>query len=210
MVVALVNERIRKVLQVAQSDHAVKRTKDVETVTHRALVNAIRGQRNAPSLSSLLSSTELYLSHDHACKERIPHVRNPQLQARVERLQARMKDAEYARIIRDVARADASNVEIEAARMSKFAPQMSLGVNVIVTMATCFTAGYFLFKHSTGTQTGGLIGGVVAMIIAMAVEVLLVLTRMYTIDTAVDQHVKKRQRMADRAKPSSENVKTSS
>lgn len=203
MVVALVNEQIRKVLQDANANNVVRTTKHVESVSHKALATAIRGQRNAPSLSSLLSSTQLYLSHEHACKERIPHERNPQLQARVERLEARMKDAEYARIIRDVARTDASNVEIEAARMSKFAPQMSLGFNVIVTMATCFTAGYFLFKHSTGTQTGGLIGGIVAMIIAMAVEILLVLTRMYTIDTAVDQHVKKRQRMAGRVKPSS-------
>ncbi|KAI0557102.1 ATPase vacuolar ER assembly factor Vma12 [Gracilaria domingensis] len=201
MVVVLVNEQIRRALAATQAEGASKRTKHVQTVSHKLLANAIRNNANAPSLASLLATSQVCLTNEHACAVHIPHVRNAHLRARIERLEARQKDAEYAGIVRDVSRVDATNVEIEAARMSKFASQMSLGVNVIFTMATCFTAGYFVFKQSTGTQTGGLIDGVTAMIVAMGVEVILVLTRIYTIDTQVDRHVKRRQHMADRTRP---------
>lgn len=101
-------------------------------------------------------------------------------------------------MVRDVARVDVSNVEVEALRMSKLAPQMSLAFNVVVTMATCFVAGYFLLKNTSGSETAGLIGGVIGMIVAMGVEAVLLLTKMYTIDVAVEKHVKQQHRLATR------------
>lgn len=99
---------------------------------------------------------------------------------------------------RDVSRVAGSTAEVEALRMAKIAPQMSLGVNVVVTMATCFVAGYFVVKNSTGNETYGLVGGVAGLIVAMAVEATLLVTRMYSIDAAVEKQVRKRQRRAER------------
>lgn len=81
--------------------------------------------------------------------------------------------------------------------MSKLAPQMSLGFNVVVTMATCFVAGFFVFKASSGSDTVGMIGGIAGMIVAMGVEAVLLITRMYSIEHEAERQAKKRWRVVE-------------
>lgn len=199
MVAILLTPEIRSALESAEATNKIQRSSTVETISHTDLAAALRAVSHAPTLHSLLQTSEIHTTHSAAVTKHLPPKRNPQLEARVSRLRARLQDAEYARMVRDVARVDASNAEIEDARMGKFAPQMALGFNVVVTMATCFVAGYFVCKHTSGSDIFGLVGGVAGMIVAMGVEIVLVLTRMYRIDDAVSKHVKRRQRAAERS-----------
>lgn len=199
MVAIVVTPEIRSVLSAADSNGRIETTRAVSTISHTALSSAIHQVSSSTSLSSLLSSSEIHLTHGDAVSAHHPPTRDPEVAARVSRLRARLEDAEYARMTRDVARvSSSSNAEVESLRMAKFAPQMSLGVNVVVTMATCFVAGYFVVKNSTGSETLGLVGGIAGLIVALGVEATLLVTRMYSIDNAVETEIRKRQRKAER------------
>lgn len=198
MVAILVTPEILSVLSAAHSEGRIETTQGVSTICHTALSSALHHASSTTSLSSLMSSSEIHLTHEDAVFAHRPPSRDPEVAARVSRLRARLEDADYARMTRDVSRVSASNAEVEAIRMSKIAPQMSLGVNVVVTMATCFVAGYFVVKNSTGNDTYGLVGGVAGLILALGVEATLLVTRIYSIDSAVEKQLRKRQRAAER------------
>lgn len=198
MVAVEVTPSIQTILASANLSHLVRTTADVSTVPHKALCDALRATAATLSLSSLLRDTNLHLSHADAVALHAPPKRDAQVAARVARLRARLDDAAYAHMTRDVARVAGSNAEVESLRMSKFAPQMSLGANVIVTMATCFTAGYFVAKNSTGSQTYGLVGGVVGLVVAMGVEVVLLMTRMHAVESEAERQRRRREKRAER------------
>lgn len=200
MVAVRVTPEILSVLRASAAESAVDRGHYIDTVSHAVLARTLRSiPADAPSLSSLLRASELHRTHaDAVAAHAPPPRRDPKLEARVARLKARLEESEYAHMVRDVSRAAGSNAELESRRMSKLAPQMSLGANVIVTMATCFVAGYFVFKNSSGSETVGLIGGIAGLIIAMAVEATLLVTRMYTLDDALDKQLRKRNRTASK------------
>lgn len=200
MVAIVVTTEIRATLSAGGQERHVETTFAVSTVSHKVLCAALRAVEDAPSLQKLLSGAEIHLCHEDAVRAHVPPHRDPAVEARVERLRARLHDAQYSRMVRDVSRASGSNAEVESLRMAKFAPQFSLGLNVIVTMATCFVAGYFVMKNTSGSETIGLVGGVAGMIVAMGVEAVLLLTKMYTIDSAVSAESKKRERAAGRAR----------
>lgn len=80
------------------------------------------------------------------------------------------------------------------ARLSRLAPQMSLGANVVISMATCFVAGYFVVRASTGSDSWALVGGIAGLIVAMGVEVVLVITRMYGIERMAEEEKRRREK----------------
>lgn len=170
----------------------------VKTISHSTLCDAVRRLESPQSLRQVLGGTEIHLSSKDAVQANAPTARNPEVEARVDRLRAQLHDEQYAHMVRDVSRATGTNAEVDALRMAKFAPQLSLGANVIVTMATCFVAGYFVMKNTSGSETMGLVGGVAGMIVAMGVEAILLVTKMYTIDNAVSAQVRLRERAAAR------------
>ena len=71
---------------------------------------------------------------------------------------------------------------------------MSLGFNVIVTMATMFVAGWFLARNAFGGDVAGVIGGLVCSIAAMLVEMWLFVIRGSRLDS---QDEKKAKRLAE-------------
>jgi CBS domain-containing protein len=165
------------------------------TVAHGDVLSAVVSTGSDATLADLLRGAELHACHRAAADALAgPSVRDPALDARIARFRAQSEDAQYARMVRDVARGTSglSNAEEESIRIGRFGAQASIGANVVVTMATCFAAGYFIFKHSSGSQAIGLIGGVVGMTGAMAVEATLVITRIYSIDAAAEKQKKKR------------------
>lgn len=79
-------------------------------------------------------------------------------------------------------------------RLSRLAPQLSLGANVIISMATCFVAGYFVVRASTGSESWALVGGIAGLIVAMGVEVVLLMTRLYAIERAAEKEKGRREK----------------
>lgn len=191
MVAILLTPEIKSLLEGTQSEPYVEITSTVSTISHTRLCSALYTQRlvlrkQTKSLKELLQETSIYPTHDDAVFQLIPPTRDPVLEERVVRLRRQLEDKQYAHMVRDVSRVNATNsVQTDNLRMNKLAPQMSLAFNVIITMATCFTAAYYVFRNSTGSKTYGLIAGVIALIIAMIVEIVLLLTKMYSIDDAL-------------------------
>lgn len=160
-----------------------------QSISHEYLVQALSTTgKTTATLLSFARRSKVHRNHVDACKaHETPPRRSRELEERLAVLRMRHEEKQYADIIRGVAGSSMSNAELESARLTRFGAQMSLGVNVVVTMATCFVAGYFVFKHSSGRQSVGLVGGVLCMIVAMAVEITLVITRMYAIDAALEK-----------------------
>lgn len=196
MVAILVTPEIRAVLKSANAEKRITNASAVETISHSSLRSAVKqSKETSPSSKTfvqLLQGCELHLTHEEAVLVHNPPKRSEELDRRITALRCRLENQTYDRIVRDVSRTEANNVQLENIRMSKFAPQMSLGFNIVITMATCFTAAFFVFKASTGSQTVGLIAGVIAMMAAMLVEAILLLTKLYTIEDAVQRDDKRR------------------
>lgn len=195
MVAILVTPSIRQLLEETNTLDSLTTTENVSTVTHGAILRALRQKNGSPTFQEFVRGAEVHLSHTDAVSVHVPPKRDPELDRRVKRLRARLENEQYARIVRDVARTSATNnIQLENLRLSKLAPQLSLAFNVIVTMATCFVAAFFVFKHSTGSQAIGLAAGVIALIAAMIVEVVLLITKLYRIDDAIRRHGEAQQR----------------
>lgn len=166
------------------------------TIEHRILLAALRRKSDEEAMAILrnvLQQGKVYRDISDAKKAHSrPRVRSKQLEKRLSLLRAKNEEREYAVMVQDVSAASLSAAQTESARLGRYGAQMSIGANVLVTMITCFVAGYFAFKHSSGSQNAGLAGGMVCMIIAMAVEATLVITRMYSIESAAEKDVRKR------------------
>lgn len=145
----------------------------VTTASHRAVLEA--------GLSLHGRAAGVHLSHADALTARTPaRPRNAALEKRLEALRARQLDAEYRRMVSDVARNDTD--ETVGRVMREAAPAVSVAFNVLATMGTCFAVAYFLVKETTGNKALALGMGAVALAGALAVEATLVLTRMYRAD----------------------------
>jgi Endoplasmic reticulum-based factor for assembly of V-ATPase len=160
-------------------------------VHHATLLVALRGTypgEEMQALRDILQRCKVYRNNEDAMSARSgPLVRSTELEARLSLLRAQIEEREYAAMVADVAATSSSSALTESARLGNYGSQMSIGANVIVSMATCFVAGYFAFKHSSGSDSVGLAGGLVCMAIAMAVEATLVITRLYSIESAAEK-----------------------
>ncbi|CAN8076914.1 unnamed protein product [Agarophyton chilense] len=186
MVAVLANDAILSVLRAARREADLHTTDGVQTISHARLAAATRlvvttTTTTNPSLRALLRHTQLFLTHAHACDVlRAPSAPNAALQRRVLRLREAQRAREYERMVRDVApRNDAGG---ERVRLGRVGAQMAVVTNVVVTMGTCFTAGYFVFSRGAGSRAAGLAGGLAAMVLGLCVEAVLVVTRLYAID----------------------------
>jgi uncharacterized membrane protein len=203
MVVFEVTPEMAGALNSAHLDHhCVSHTScnpAVRTVHHAVLLDAVRATAGGAGVDAALLDLArrgaVHRTHADAAAAHVPPPqRSPALEARLTLLRAQAEERAYAQMVRDVSASTASSAQLESARMGRIGAQASIGVNVIVTMITCFVAGYFAFKHSSGRESVGLAGGVVCMIIAMAVEATLVITRMYSIESAAEKDETRRTR----------------
>lgn len=193
MVAVEVTTRIRHLLEKASLSESIDRGPYVETVAHGVLCLALKRLGGDTTLISLLRGTGIHLSHKDAVAAHAPPPRrNKELEKRLALLRAKAEEREYRRMVGDVASMSSSNAEQESQKLGRFAPQMSIGINVIVSMATCFAAGYFVARHAFDSQPVALVAGVIGMIVAMAVEATLVLTKLYTIENAAEKQERRR------------------
>jgi hypothetical protein len=199
MVVFLVNREIQDILKAGNCALEIVSHEDgSETVSHLTLLKGIDATGANCSLASLIRGAEVHATHREAARAHARvHSRNPELVARLARIRIANENKEYGRMVRDVVRPSSTNAEAEEARLGRIGSQMSIGANVIITMITCFVAGYFVFKHSSGRESVALTGGIACMIAAMCVEAILVITRMYSIQSAAESQ--KNQRIAGHA-----------
>lgn len=194
MVVFEVTPKMKELLEATGTAHQCRHLPNgLMSIGHASLLEAVAASESpAESFLWLTRGSKIYGNHEDACAAHQPSPqRSSDLENRLAVLRIQSEEREYAAIVRGITAGNMSNAELESARLGQFGAQMSLGVNVIVTMATCFVAGYFVFKHSSGRQSFGLVGGVVCMIIAMAVEVTLVITKMYSIEKALEKDGKR-------------------
>lgn len=188
MVAIVLDDNERAALERAGLGDAICSSPSVTTAPHRAVVEA--------GLS--LMGRELHLCHEDAeATYAPPPVRCPVLERRLAALRARAADAEYACMVRDVARSSESS-----SGMSKVVrdtiPHASIALNVVATMGTCFAAAYFLARAATGSKPIALAAGAVGLAIALAVETSLVLTRLYALERAAEKETERHQRAVER------------
>lgn len=197
MVVFVVNDRITELLRAAGLEpRCVKHSSNFRTISHGNVIMALKatGRNN---FVSAVAGVELHATHEAAAASAAgPPPRSLELEARLARLRAQNELAEYTRIVQDIRVPHINPAKSDAESLARFGSQMSIGVNVIVTMATCFVAGYFVFRHSSGSEAMGLIGGLICMIAALIVEATLVITRLYSVERAASKQNAKERREA--------------
>lgn len=102
-------------------------------------------------------------------------------------------------MVRDVSRTSAvHNIDLAQLHMSKLSPQLPLGANIVVTMATGFVAAHFVFKQSTVDSRMVLPAGIVAMSIAMIVEAFFLVSKICSIDEASCREKRTKDRVQNR------------
>ena len=120
---------------------------------------------------------------------------NPELQARLDTLRAAQENREYAEMVGDVAAGDSSGRE--AAEMSNYKSSMTVGLNLIVSMATMYCVGHY----SGGTVDDphgvrAVVCGLVLMVVTLAVEMILFLIGATRVDAKVAEREAKTKRSA--------------
>jgi rhodanese-related sulfurtransferase len=128
---------------------------------------------------------------------RVARERDPALVKRLERLEIARQNEDYARMVKDITNRDAAK-EKQSTEIASFKASMGVGVNLLVSVATMFTAGWFVTKNATGagpTDVVPIIGG-----LAGAAATLLLETWLFVIRTSrVDTHVSKRETVRQNA-----------
>lgn len=166
-------------------------------IEHGVLLAAVRKGRSNEDAMNLLRGIwkdcefhRTVRSAREACSA--PPVRSKELEKRLAILRAKNEEESYAKMVQDVSAQSLSTAQTESLRIGRIGAQMSIGANVLVTMMTCFVTGYFAFKHSSGSEAVGLVGGLICMMVALGVEATLVITRMYSIDSAAEKDARRR------------------
>lgn len=177
--------------------HAIHGKPGHRMIEHRVLLAAIRkGRSNVDAMNMLRGIWQECEFHRtvrsarEACSA--PPVRSKELEKRLAVIRAKNEEETYSRMVQDVSTQSLSTAQTESLRLGRIGAQMSIGANVLVTMITCFVTGYFAFKHSSGSEAVGLVGGLICMMVALGVEATLVITRMYSIESAAEKDAKKR------------------
>lgn len=165
-------------------------------VSHRRL--AVVSNAAGVPLRRLVSGAEMVLT------DRVPVVetRSKELDERLATLRRKLEERQYGEMVKDISGGKFGTEDRGGEMdMRSMQNQMSVGMNVIVTMLTCFAAGYFLVSTYFSSKQYGLLGGLAGLIIGLGVEGTLVISRVYMLD---DSEMKRRK---NRDKEITKNVK---
>jgi len=102
---------------------------------------------------------------------------DPAIQAKLAELRTRFANEEYEKMVRNVTETKNDRWAKDTRELSGFFSQLSVGLNIIVSMATTLTAGYWIGKHMTGKTTIGIVCGLVFMIVVLFAEMWLFIIR---------------------------------
>jgi hypothetical protein len=129
--------------------------------------------------------------------DRVARERDPKLVRRLQQLEVARENEEYARMVRDITSKDVAK-EKQSTEIASFKASMGVGVNLLVSVATMFTAGWFVTKNATGagpTDVMPIIAG-----LASAAATLMLETWLFVIRTSrVDKEASKRQTVRQNA-----------
>ena len=123
-------------------------------------------------------------------QQRAPH---PDLEPRLRTLRAEAENREYAAMVGNVV--SSKHTGREEAEMTTYKSQMGVGLNLIVSMATMFTVGYYM--GGTKEEPHGsraLFCGLACMLVTMAVEMALFLIGASRTDAKMEKRAKTRHR----------------
>lgn len=118
-----------------------------------------------------------------------PRARDPELARRLERLENARQNQEYARMVRDITSKDVHK-EREANEIASYKASMGVGVNMLVSVATMFTAGWFVTKNALGagpTDVLPIIGGLLSAAATLLLETWLFVIRTSRVDSAASK-----------------------
>lgn len=133
--------------------------------------------------------------------DRVVRERDPVLARRLEKLEVARENEEYARMVRDITSQDVSKEKVSA-EIASFKASMSVGVNLLVSVATMFTAGWFVTKNATGagpTDVMPIIGGLAAAAATLLLETWLFVIRTSRVDTQASKRDTARQNALKRS-----------
>lgn len=126
--------------------------------------------------------------------------RNPELQARLDRIETARQNEEYAAMVRDVT-SSAVAKERESTEVASFKASVGVGANLLVTMATMFTAGWFVTRNALNagaTDVLPIIGGLAGAAGAMFLETWLFVIRTARVDKKCTKHEEARHKVDKR------------
>ncbi|KAK4524329.1 hypothetical protein GAYE_SCF03G2228 [Galdieria yellowstonensis] len=112
------------------------------------------------------------------------------LDKRLEALRERHERKQYRELIQDLPSLAPSEPSTSASFKS-FREQLTLGLQVLTSMATGFVVGYYVAWKLTAKQTVALIWGLLTLIFAMFVDVILIITGMLAKDMLIAKTNKK-------------------
>eukprot|EP00010_Vexillifera_abyssalis_P007757 CAMPEP_0201550168 /NCGR_PEP_ID=MMETSP0173_2-20130828/6566_1 /ASSEMBLY_ACC=CAM_ASM_000268 /TAXON_ID=218659 /ORGANISM="Vexillifera sp., Strain DIVA3 564/2" /LENGTH=307 /DNA_ID=CAMNT_0047960073 /DNA_START=26 /DNA_END=949 /DNA_ORIENTATION=- len=165
----------------------------IDLDTMKALVSALNANSIHVYLFQLVESTQIVADRVR------PKKRNPVVAARLAALRAQHENRQYAAMVESVCGLSAAQeAQQDRKELRSISSQLSLGVNVLVTMVTCFIGGYWVF--SSYSKLIGLIGGLAAMVIALLVEGLLVILGGYQLDSFLEKSERKDAKNLQRTK----------
>ena len=102
---------------------------------------------------------------------------DPKSQAKLSELRARQANREYEKMVRNVTETKKDRWERETRELSSGFSQASIGINIIVSMATTLTAGYWLGMIFFNRSVTAIVCAVFLMIIVLMAEMWLFIIR---------------------------------
>ncbi|KAL6075305.1 hypothetical protein QOT17_003710 [Balamuthia mandrillaris] len=105
-----------------------------------------------------------------------PPQRTKEQEEALQKVRNKLENQRYKKMVSNVASFEGdehTHLVIMPSREEKkeLRSQLSIGVNIVVSMATMFVAGFFTCRHGFGSVVAGVIGGVALATIIMIVEV---------------------------------------
>jgi len=126
-----------------------------------------------------------------ALPEKKKKVFSPEYLKKKAELEREYSNREYQKMTRNVSQ-DRQRERLNDFRgLKDMNSQMSIGLNIIVTMATVFAASYWLFNRTYENEVMAVLAGLFGAIAAMLVEVWLFIIKGSRIDSHLDDKKKK-------------------
>lgn len=95
---------------------------------------------------------------------------DPKLRETLERLRAEASNREYAAMMSKMGYIQHNKAVRDRAELKGASHSLGIGANILLTMATMFTLGYFILSYGMGGHIWGVAGGLCFMVVGLVVE----------------------------------------
>ena len=125
---------------------------------------------------------------------------DPAVRATVQRLRAEASNREYARMVSTMGSALRQQAIVDRGELKGAGHVLGIGANILLTMATMFTLGYFLLAYGMGSKVWGIAGGLCFMVVGLVVEGSLFVLGGYQLDSHREKEEERHRRSLGRSK----------